>query len=59
VHDAGEYRSDGQWRKLVPGMALTVEPGCYIRPGDGVPQALANIACASKTTCSLRRPGAK
>jgi Xaa-Pro aminopeptidase len=43
VHDAGEYKRDGQWRKLQPGMVLTVEPGCYIRAGDGVPQKFANI----------------
>jgi Xaa-Pro aminopeptidase len=24
-------------------MTLTVEPGCYIRPGDGVPGHYANI----------------
>ena len=24
-------------------MVLTVEPGCYIRPGDGVPGRYANI----------------
>ncbi len=43
VHDAGDYKRDGQWRALQPGMVLTVEPGCYIRPGDGVPAAFANI----------------
>jgi Xaa-Pro aminopeptidase len=43
VHDAGEYKSDGAWRKLEPGMVLTVEPGCYIRPGAGVPAHFANI----------------
>ena len=43
VHDAGDYKLDGQWRALVPGMVLTVEPGCYIRPGAGVPEAFANI----------------
>ena len=43
VHDAGDYKRDGQWRSLQPGMVLTVEPGCYIRPGDGVPTAFANI----------------
>ncbi|MGG7054399.1 aminopeptidase P N-terminal domain-containing protein [Nitrosomonas sp. ANs5] len=37
VHDAGEYKQAGQWRDLVPGMTLTVEPGCYIRPAEGVP----------------------
>jgi Xaa-Pro aminopeptidase len=43
VHDAGEYKLDGAWRALQPGMTLTVEPGLYIRPADGVPQALWNI----------------
>jgi Xaa-Pro aminopeptidase len=43
VHDAGSYKIDGDWRALQPGMALTVEPGCYIRPADNVPEALWNI----------------
>ena len=43
VHDAGEYKLNGQWRALQPGMVLTVEPGCYIRAGDGVPEKFANI----------------
>ena len=43
VHDAGEYKRDGRWRELEPGMVLTVEPGCYIRPGEGVPEPFANI----------------
>ena len=30
VHDVGEYRVDGRWRQLEPGMALTIEPGIYI-----------------------------
>lgn len=37
VHDAGAYKHEDQWRALEPGMVLTVEPGCYIRPGEGVP----------------------
>ena len=32
VHDAGDYMRKGKWRKLKPGMVLTVEPGLYIRP---------------------------
>ena len=43
VHDAGEYKVDGAWRALQPGMTLTVEPGLYIRPADDIPKALWNI----------------
>ncbi len=43
VHDAGEYKRDGAWRDLLPGMTLTVEPGLYIRPGEDVPPGLWNI----------------
>jgi Xaa-Pro aminopeptidase len=43
VHDAGEYKREGSWRTLEPGMVLTVEPGCYIRSGDGVPPRFENI----------------
>jgi len=43
VHDAGDYKRDGLWRTLEPGMVLTVEPGCYIRPAEGVPAEFANI----------------
>jgi Xaa-Pro aminopeptidase len=43
VHDVGEYKIGEQWRPLQPGMVLTVEPGCYIRPADGIPKELWNI----------------
>jgi Xaa-Pro aminopeptidase len=43
VHDAGEYKIAGQWRPLAENMTLTVEPGCYVRPGEGVPEAYWNI----------------
>lgn len=43
VHDAGEYKRDGEWRQLEPGMMLTVEPGCYVRPADDVPEHFWNI----------------
>jgi Xaa-Pro aminopeptidase len=43
VHDVGDYKKNGEWRKLEAGMVLTVEPGCYIRPGAGVPEHLWNI----------------
>ena len=52
VHDVGDYReaADGSApqperasRLLRPGMALTVEPGIYIRPAPGVPEQYWNI----------------
>ncbi len=43
VHDAGEYKREGVWRNLEPGMVLTVEPGCYIRAAEDVPRPLRDI----------------
>jgi Xaa-Pro aminopeptidase len=43
VHDAGDYKRSGKWRALAPGMALTVEPGLYIRGADDVPERLRDI----------------
>lgn len=43
VHDVGDYKRDGDWRSLEPGMTLTVEPGLYVRPGAGVPKRLENL----------------
>jgi len=34
VHDVGDYKVDGEWRELEPGMMLTVEPGLYIPRGS-------------------------
>jgi Xaa-Pro aminopeptidase len=49
VHDVGEYRDaaasgeEKPWRTLQPGMALTVEPGIYVRPAEGVPEQFWHI----------------
>ncbi|MBK5929231.1 aminopeptidase P N-terminal domain-containing protein [Halochromatium salexigens] len=37
VHDVGQYKQDGQWRRFEPGMVLTVEPGLYIAPDAEAP----------------------
>ncbi len=33
VHDVGAYKVGGKWRRLEPGMVMTVEPGLYIPQG--------------------------
>ena len=47
VHDAGAYRDltleDKPSRPFLAGMALTVEPGIYVRPAPGVPEQFWNI----------------
>jgi Xaa-Pro aminopeptidase len=69
VHDAGDYRDhDGPlddqgarpWHTLQAGMALTVEPGLYVRPADDVPERFWNIgvrieddAIVTATGCEL------
>jgi Xaa-Pro aminopeptidase len=34
VHDVGDYKIEGKWRQLEPGMVMTVEPGLYIAPDN-------------------------
>ncbi|SFV15713.1 Xaa-Pro aminopeptidase [Pseudoduganella namucuonensis] len=47
VHDVGLYRdvrtAGKPSRPLQPGMVLTVEPGIYVRPAEGVPEQYWNI----------------
>ena len=47
VHDVGAYRDvkadEKPSRQLQPGMAITVEPGLYVRPAEGVPEQFWNI----------------
>ena len=57
VHDCGDYKCDGVWRPLQPGMVLTVEPGCYIRPGDGIPKHLWNIGVRVEDDVVVTRDG--
>ncbi|MDD2880474.1 MAG: aminopeptidase P N-terminal domain-containing protein [Rhodoferax sp.] len=56
----GELIKDRPARILRAGMALTIEPGIYVRPGDGVPEHFHNIgirieddAIVTATGCEL------
>ena len=59
VHDAGDYKREGEWRLLAPGMVLTVEPGCYIRPGNGVPERFAGIGVRIEDDVAVTDTGAE
>ena len=43
VHDVGDYKIDGEWRVLEPGMVMTVEPGIYVPSARSVPKPFRNI----------------
>jgi Xaa-Pro aminopeptidase len=57
VHDVGDYKRDGAWRKLEPGMVLTVEPGCYIRAADDVPERFWDIGVRIEDDAVVTREG--
>jgi Xaa-Pro aminopeptidase len=65
VHDCGDYKKDGEWRHLKPGMVLTVEPGFYIREADDIPKEFWNIGVrieddvlVTETGCEIISSGA-
>ncbi|HET7832188.1 MAG TPA: Xaa-Pro aminopeptidase [Gallionella sp.] len=57
VHDVGDYKHGNDWRPLQPGMLLTVEPGCYIRPADNVPPELWNIGVRIEDDVAITAAG--
>jgi len=58
VHDVGDYKIDGQWRELEPGMVLTVEPGIYIPEGSrGVAKKYQGIGIRIEDDVVVTRDG--
>jgi Xaa-Pro aminopeptidase len=63
VHDTGSYRdlarAEKPSRPLLPGMALTVEPGMYVRPAPGVPEQFWNIGIRIEDDVIVGESGAR
>ncbi len=58
VHDVGDYKVDGHWRQLEPGMVLTIEPGIYIPAGSkGVARKWWNIGIRIEDDVVVTREG--
>ena len=61
VHDVGLYRDvareDKPSRLLQAGMAMTVEPGIYVRPAEGVPEKYWNIGIRIEDDVIVRENG--
>lgn len=43
VHDVGDYKLEGEWRMLEPGMVMTIEPGLYLKAQKGLAKKWWNI----------------
>ncbi|KQQ87580.1 Xaa-Pro aminopeptidase [Massilia sp. Leaf139] len=63
VHDTGSYRdlnaAGKPSRPLLAGMALTVEPGIYVRPGPNVPERFWNIGIRIEDDVIVDASGAR
>jgi Xaa-Pro aminopeptidase len=58
VHDVGDYKVDGEWRVLEPGMVMTIEPGLYIPAGTkGVHKRWWNIGVRIEDDVAVVKDG--
>lgn len=57
VHDVGDYKVDGEWRMLEPGMVLTIEPGIYLAPARGLAKKWWDIGIRIEDDVLVTRDG--
>ena len=59
VHDVGGVRAGRRLRRFAPGMALTIEPGLYIRSGADVARCWRNIGIRIEDDVVVTATGAR
>lgn len=59
VHDVGDYKLDGEWRKLEPGMVTTIEPGLYFQPQHGLQKKWWNIGVRIEDDVLVTKEGSE
>ncbi|MBF8269023.1 MAG: Xaa-Pro aminopeptidase [Gammaproteobacteria bacterium] len=57
VHDVGEYKVEGEWRLLEPGMVMTVEPGLYFPAARDLARKWWNIGVRIEDDVLVTRDG--
>ena len=57
VHDVGEYKVEGEWRLLEPGMVMTVEPGLYFPASSDLARKWWNIGVRIEDDVLVTRDG--
>lgn len=57
VHDVGDYKLEGEWRKLEPGMVTTIEPGLYFQPHKGLAAKWWNIGIRIEDDVLITKDG--
>jgi Xaa-Pro aminopeptidase len=57
VHDVGDYKLDGEWRVLEPGMVTTIEPGLYFQPHQGLHKKWWNIGIRIEDDVMITKDG--
>lgn len=57
VHDVGDYKLEGEWRKLEAGMVTTIEPGLYFQPHRGLAKKWWHIGVRIEDDVVVTRDG--
>ena len=57
VHDVGDYKVEGEWRALEPGMTFTAEPGLYIAAAPDVDPRWHNIGIRIEDNVLIQKKG--